>query len=1341
MYKRSSRGPFSQSSYTEPVINLRSPDKLHDRTHSKKHHRYHKSRSGSNHGSSPGVVSDKRTRDSKFGLVEEFEDDETNKFHLKSTHICENPTVSNISVQNKSLLFHDPETFEYEPSNMSNSTPNLDHLFSHVPGHQANQTFITEPEEHDQHISDDSQIQQLFPDIAQSTPCSPRANKLFEDHYVLDPSFTNYEHFGHTYQPNTNLNTYGFYECQLSKQLTKLSMLHAQQLNIQVLLEREWLKLHKLNCLKMAKYGYNDKRKSENYDQPHFPFIENINNARYVHSASNTNTVPIRSPEMHNMNSLRNHNNLLYTNKNFKSAECGLNILDSDDNQVFTIDTYNDNTLTRMQERSRISVDGETFDFNSNCRMISPNYILKDRKPVHNLNSTILYNRDQLYSQEPLNRLIQSSQSNGYRNYPQVFNKQLYKLAAKNNYHLSELNDQQIIKKPSVPKNGSPSKESYLTSSEIEIHLPRQYKSYQANQHSKKSLQTTMNSNNIYINNHSLTRIHSEKQNFKQSKLNKYSGPDQSFSKKCLKSDSKKKILLNRDDSKLPINRSKSPPQMFILRKSVSQPCIYKNDLNKEEINRSSPPQKHPLVKQSSELNANRSSAESIDGEILDIDYKASSSLLFDHNDKNSDLKKNTFNGVVNCGNDQHCLQETSQLLSSYPRITKQVTKLPKHIEVDKEKDYEYSSNSTSQSSTSNVTNNHIKTKHKSMTNYHYNDNKLKVVHATDNTNSVKKPMYEQNKTSCSIIHISKECKQNNTIDRNDSSILSNSLSTLRLSNTTANQQDQIISSNCTTSMIKSNNNNGDLNKCIKLTSDDQLNNYELDLTNDSGISSVNKDSTIPSGVICLHKEINHMVFGPSRNLLNNALLNFTISERTNRPTWLALCTDEMKVFVYDLWTHSCLTEFMNHAISSTSPVIHLFSLNPLEYSDSNSKAHVGFLCVVQKNGILTLYNIATRNMISRTILECEVYCASLIPCQGKLDQYLPQSIFSIDAYGSLTISQWKIITNNKDRVFNEPTICDETLEIGTNIFKEISRKGKLGDFKYCTYIHDNLRSQPNGELILHKTTLNNNNPSMYSLNDINPCEFSFITAAYECTRRRILRLTNWICKSKGLRNTVSYNKILSNDPNSNLIDMAVVESGCSGSLCMCFTNEIFWLSLHTFDILSKFKLPTFMQPINCLTKSWPQPADLNQSQHRRTWISVNRNRLLEISPFESQRRLDINGRSCLLVCPVLSTDSQITTVSSGLGITPIIATALENGEIHITLVPESCFSCMVEFCSLGFTNKNELVNHVVQDHYLGESTDGFRCNWASCDLYLPLNCSQFNKEILEDHAHQHVYS
>ncbi|VDP65782.1 unnamed protein product [Schistosoma mattheei] len=215
--------------------------------HDKKHNRHHKSRSASNHDSSLSVVSDKRARDSKLELVENFEDDETNKFHLKSTHTCENPTVSKTSAQNNRLSSHDQETFGYEPFNMSNSTPNLGHLYSHLPRHHTNQTLIAEPEEYDQYISDDSQIQQLFPDTVQSMPCSPRVNELLEDQCVIDPSFTNSEHFGHIYQPNTNLNIYEFYECQLNKQLTKLSMLHAQQLNIQVLLEREWLKLHKVS--------------------------------------------------------------------------------------------------------------------------------------------------------------------------------------------------------------------------------------------------------------------------------------------------------------------------------------------------------------------------------------------------------------------------------------------------------------------------------------------------------------------------------------------------------------------------------------------------------------------------------------------------------------------------------------------------------------------------------------------------------------------------------------------------------------------------------------------------------------------------------------------------------------------------------------------------------------------------------------------------------------------------------------------------------------------------------------------------------------------------------------
>ncbi|CAH8488373.1 unnamed protein product [Schistosoma turkestanicum] len=1428
MYNRNVQGMFREPAYAEPVIQLRSPENLRDRNQLKKRYHLLKSRRLSNPQSSVNIVSDRRNHDLKSEQVNQLKDNERNKFHLRSSRSRENPTVNRRSVQNNNPLFHNPETYKYQPFDMSMWTPNLGHPYSHVPQFQPNQTLLIGPEEYDQYTSDDSQENHLFPNTVKSMPCSPGVNQRIEDHCVIDPGFTVSEqfgekHFGYIYP-------YEFYENQLNKQLTKLSMLHAQQLNIQVLLEREWLKLHKLNCLKMSKYGYNDLRKSENDNQFQFPFPENQNITRTVRSTSdnnhnnnhnnhNHNKIPVHSPKMNQAHSSKHQSQSLNLNKNYKSADGGLDNSDEiDDNNNQPIrndddddDVYGNSNYTGMQQRCRNSVAEEIFDFNPYYHMISPNNTLKIKKQAYNnLNSTIHHGRNHPYSQESSNRFIHSTQTDNYATYPSVYNELLsQKLTNKSNnttttnnnnsnsnyYYMSELNNHQIIKKPNVPINTVTSKKNQLT-------IPL---NNEPNQNLEKSPRIARKPNAISIsNNHNSTRIISENPIIESSsKINRISSPDhQLYTRKYLKSDynnnnNKKKFLSNEDDSKLTQNTFEKPSQMYALRRSLSQPCIYEPDLDNEEMDRSSSFQNDSLIKQQiNELNIHKSSNESIDCEILDIDSNASSSasataataaLLWFNNEYTTNdyynTKRNTYNNDNSDHNHNHndndqycCLQDTNQLLPTYSRIINQVDKLPKHIEVDSEKDYEYTnSNATTNQSSSSIliqTNHHHHKKiqhNNSMFNDQYNNNNdennnnLKVIHTTNNINDMKKSIYEQDEKIYSTVHISKHYQQTNHLDTNDSSILSNSLSKLKLSNSTTVQHDKIIKTNNTSiTMIKSNNysnnsnsnnshnSNPDFTKSLKHTTDDQLNNYEFDLTNDSGISSVNKDLTITSGVICLHKEINHMVFGPCRQSFTHITSNSTIHERNSTPTWLAICTDEMTVFVYDLWTHNCIIEFMNHVISSTSPVMYLFSMNSSEYyqNDIKTHTHIGFLCVIQKNGILTLYNITTRNMISRIILNCEICCASLIPCQGQLNQYLPQSIFSIDVNGSLTISQWKIIKNSNDTILKEPTVCDETLEIGTNIFKKIIRKGKLDNFKYCTYIHDNLRSISNTDMKLPKIAItnnnnnNNNSTSIHSFNDlINANEFSFITASYECKQRNILRLTNWICKYKTLHNTVSYNKILTNDSNATLIDMTIVESGCSGSLCMCFTNEIFWLSLQTFDILSKFKLPTFMQPIHCLSKSWPQPADLNQSQHRRTWIYVSKNRLLEISPFESQRRLDINGRRCLLVFSIPSTNSQITNVSSNLNTTPIIAAALENGEVHLTLVPESCYSCMVECCSLGFTDRNELVNHVVQDHYLDESTDGFRCSWGSCDLYLPLNCSQFNKEVLEHHAHKHVYS
>ncbi|VDP99764.1 unnamed protein product [Trichobilharzia regenti] len=355
--------------------------------------------------------------------------------------------------------------------------------------------------------------------------------------------------------------------------------------------------------------------------------------------------------------------------------------------------------------------------------------------------------------------------------------------------------------------------------------------------------------------------------------------------------------------------------------------------------------------------------------------------------------------------------------------------------------------------------------------------------------------------------------------------------------------------------------------------------------------------------------------------------------------------------------THNCLAEFTDHAITSTSLVTHLFPLHSTNTNEKKNSMHFGLLCVIQKNGIFTLYDVANQNRITKIRLNCEIYCACLVPCQEKSNQYLRDAILSIDTSGYLMITQWKLANLPMDNSFHRSSICAETLEIGTNIFKEISRKGKPTNLKYCIYIQNNLRSSMEALKFFNKNTKSKLSTSLKLFsNTENPTEFNLITVSVECTRRKIIRLTSWYCKAKQLSNTVSYNKILSNDPNANLIDISVTESGCSGSLCICFTNEVFWLSLHTFDILSKFKLPSFMSPIQYLAYSWPQPADLNKVYNRRTWICVNKNRLLEISPFESQRRLDIKGRACLLVYPTGPTDTPVTTIASGLGITPLVS-------------------------------------------------------------------------------------
>ncbi|CAH8492588.1 unnamed protein product [Heterobilharzia americana] len=1141
----------------------------------------------------------------------------------------------------------------------------------------------------------------------------------------------------------------------MNAQLAKLSILHAQQLNIQVLLEREWLKLHKINSMKMAKYGYSDVAKNENYNSPQLPF-----NPRYSYVPKCSERFTIHSPEIYHMNALKNPRDYASNlNKQFRSVDCGLNKNYTElinDNRLFISDTLqertsNNNNNIIEDDTSQVGRKHVKFSPNNNNNDI---VISKTRNSEHKLNVPIPGTRQHHYLQDSSFARLHISPINNYSNYQKTTFKESLPYES-DITHLSKMNHKKSIAKVNLTSEHSHSYLSRENDEDYSLQQQQQHKSFPLNQRSIEPLQFTDNTTG---NNKSKLRIIPDKQNYKSTKLFTGASSDHSFSRKSsslyLKPGSKLNSLLNLYDTRFLQQKTNNPPGIFQLRKAASQSCIYDKafkceDLSRHDYSENNLYNNNLSIQQENDYSSSiRSSIESLDQEILDL---CSNDLS---------LQSNNINKNIN--NDQQCLHGLSQIVNS--RFLDRVHKLPKHIEVDKEKEYERSSSSTSHLSFSSVINNEnncnvdIKPITSEIQDIYIPTNHPTVSYpnhiSTNDNNESNKSLCQVEKDNYRVILLHKEnnkikdnrkqkCLKSKSFDVTNSKNSSEShISTMKMSKSTVNNLDKFnlnMSENnliaCKTVAFASDEIASDVNRPNNTT--------ELDSTRDSGISSVSRDMTISNGVIYLRKEVNHMVLGPCINPVWSVCDTSVDRDQLNAPTWLAVCIDEIKVLVYDLWTHNCLIEFMNHAISSSSCVVHIFPMYPIDIFENRKSRHFGLLCVVQKNGILTLYDIASENMAGKISLESDIYCASLVPCQGKINTYLPQAILSIENSGLLTISQWKVMNSSKNFNASESILFGETLETGTNIFKEISRKGEPVNFKYCIYIQDNLRPPTSGD---SKTYMNKINSHLLSStgflsNHVNKNEFNLITASYECTRRKIIRLTSWLCKSKGLCNTVSYNKILSNDPNGNLIDISVAESGCSGSLCICFTSEVFWLSLHTFDILSKFKLPSFMNPIECLSSSWPQPADLNKVQHRRNWLCVNKNRLLEISPFESQRRLDAKGRACLLVCAIGPTDSRITTVASGLGIAPIIATALENGEVHITLVPESCFSCMIDFCPLGFTNKSDLVYHVVRDHYLSESIDGFRCNWSSCDLCLPLNSSQFNSEILEEHARQHVYS
>ncbi|CAH8838602.1 unnamed protein product [Trichobilharzia szidati] len=259
---------LSGSTNTEPVINLKSSNSnIHERSTDKRY-RHHQ-----NTGSTTHDVSDRMNAEVKHGRVNESKGNENSKYHRKNLHNIENLSADINPTSNFNPSLHEPEAYSHRTSNLSTWIPNLGHPYF-VPSRSKSEQILPQPnfqvkrDKSDQYLSDDSQDNRLYSsNIVSPIQCSPRVNKHYDDHQMFNPCMVKPELLDEeqcrVYQPNINMNSYEPFENQVNAQLARLSMLHAQQLNIQVLLEQEWMKLHKV-CELFTCMHFDHFRKFEN---------------------------------------------------------------------------------------------------------------------------------------------------------------------------------------------------------------------------------------------------------------------------------------------------------------------------------------------------------------------------------------------------------------------------------------------------------------------------------------------------------------------------------------------------------------------------------------------------------------------------------------------------------------------------------------------------------------------------------------------------------------------------------------------------------------------------------------------------------------------------------------------------------------------------------------------------------------------------------------------------------------------------------------------------------------------------------------------------------------------
>lgn len=469
-------------------------------------------------------------------------------------------------------------------------------------------------------------------------------------------------------------------------------------------------------------------------------------------------------------------------------------------------------------------------------------------------------------------------------------------------------------------------------------------------------------------------------------------------------------------------------------------------------------------------------------------------------------------------------------------------------------------------------------------------------------------------------------------------------------------------------------------------------------------------------------------------------------------PIWIAICTGETTVSVYDFRTRFRLFTFRDHERSSNSPVIAILSFTLADQSvpspeTSTSKSLASqcsseFLCVIQHDGQMTLCNIATNQIAGRLYVHRTIVHAlplHLVPTDLGTPGH---SILAIDHFGAVHLCQWNLSPHPNDHSMTSSLCCDGQIhDLGTNIFDQLNKECHLPSPYVCCVC-------PCSESDPYSRT--ESPRCVPGPSKCGPVDYFYLAVAAVSKTDRCkpitLHLCCWVSIRQQLRTICNVGKQLQIDPNSALIGITYTEIAGAAALCVCLSSDAFWFSLKSLDIVSTLKLPTCAQPVNYLSPFWRHSyaASIYPSpQNERLWIAAKYGRVLEITAFESQRRRGASNRAFLLMLYISPCDSKVTSIVSASGEQDIMLVGTDKGEIHVIYLPNTYHMCEVSRCQLGFISQEDLIHHIVRDHYLSSCTaceiGGFQCNWPCCDFSLACSKRPIQIEVLEEHARQHL--